>query len=68
MTTQITEITLLGGGQLHVTGDIKDVETAILGAARGSLMALAWVTDAATGQRIGVNPEHVMLLRPVEEE
>lgn len=61
--TQITEITLLGGDRLRVAGDAKEVEAAILSAARGSLMELAWVTEAQTGHRIGVNPDHVMLLR-----
>jgi hypothetical protein len=59
----MTEITLLGGDRLRVAGDAKDVEAAILAAARGSLMELAWVTEAQTGQLIGVNPDHVMLLR-----
>ncbi len=61
--TQLTEITLLGGDRLRVAGDAKAVETAILSAARGSLMELAWVTEAESGQPIGVNPDHVMLLR-----
>ena len=61
--TQLTEITLLGGDRLRVAGDTKEVETVILAAARGSLMQLAWVTEDQTGQQIGINPDHVLLLR-----
>jgi hypothetical protein len=65
--TPLAEITLLGGDRLRVAGDVKEVEKAILSAARGSLMELAWVTDAETGQPIGVNPDHVMLLRSLAD-
>jgi hypothetical protein len=59
----ITEITLLGGERHRVDGDVKDVEKLILDAARGSIMQLAWLTDAQTAERLGVNPKHVMTLR-----
>jgi len=59
----VTEITLAAGERLRVEGDPHDVESAILSAARGSLMELAWLTDAESGQRVGVNPEHVAMLR-----
>jgi hypothetical protein len=62
-----TEITLIGGERYRVGGDAKDVERLILNAARGSIMELAWLTDADTGARIGVNPEYVVMLRVVEE-
>jgi hypothetical protein len=61
--TPLTEITMLGGHQIQVTQDPKAVEAAILSASRGSLMELAWITDATTNQPIGINPEHVLLLR-----
>jgi hypothetical protein len=35
----------------------------ILDAARGSIMELAWFVEADTGERIGINPECVVLLR-----
>ncbi len=59
----ITEITVLGGVRQHVEGDVKDVERRILDAARGSIMEFAWLTDAQTGEPVGVNPECVMMLR-----
>jgi len=60
-----TEITLLGGYRHHVDGDVKQVEQLILNAARGSLMQLAWLTDARTAEPLGINPEHVMTIRAV---
>jgi len=58
-----TEISMLGGDRYRVEGTAEDVERAILGAARGSIMELAWFEDANTGERIGINPQHVVLLR-----
>ncbi len=58
-----TEITIVGGERFRVDGDAKDVESLILSAARGSIMELAWMTEADTGERIGINPEHVLMLR-----
>lgn len=60
-----TEITLAGGEHLQVEGDPREVEAAILSAARGSIMEFAWLTDADSGELVGVNPDHVLMLRPV---
>ncbi len=60
-----TEITVLGGDRYRVEGDAREVETHILNAARGSIMQFAWLIEAETGERIGVNPEHVVMLRAV---
>ena len=49
----------------RVEGDLDDVQALILAAARGSIMELAWTTDAETGERVGVNPEHVVMLRAI---
>lgn len=65
--TDTTEITLIGGERLRVEGDPKQVEALILAAARGSIMELAWVAEVGTGVRVGINPEHVVVLRPVVE-
>lgn len=62
----ITEITLTGGERLRVRGTPPEVEAAILAAARGSIMEFAWMTDADSAQRIGINPDHVLMLRPLE--
>lgn len=61
--TPVTEITIVGGDRLRVEGDAKEIEAAILAAARGSIMELAWMIESGTGERIGLNPEHVLMLR-----
>jgi hypothetical protein len=62
----LTELTLVGGERLRVQGDPHDIEAAILSAARGSIMEFAWMTEADSGERVGVNPDHVLLLRAVD--
>ena len=61
--TASTEVTVVGGARFVVEGDVTLIEAVILSAARGSLMELAWMTDAETGERIGVNPEYVVTVR-----
>ena len=62
----ITEIIVLGGERYRVEGEAKAVERLILDAARGSIMQLAWLTDAQTGESLAVNPECVVMLRPID--
>jgi hypothetical protein len=62
----VIELTLSGGERLQVQGDPQAVEAAILSAARGSIMEFAWMTEAESGQRVGVNPDHVLLLRVLD--
>ena len=64
----VTEVALVGGDRIQVAGDARTVEAAILSAARGSLMELAWMIEAETGLRIGINPEHVIMLRAVDPD
>jgi hypothetical protein len=59
----ITEIFVLGGERVLVEGEAKQIEAAILSAARGSIMEFAWMTEAQTGELVGINPEHVLMLR-----
>ncbi len=61
--TRITEITVIGGERYRVEGDAKDVERMILDAARGSIMEFTWLVEAETAERIGINPECVVMLR-----
>ncbi len=63
--TSITEITLLGGQCYRVEGEAKAIERLILDAARGSIMQLAWLTEAQTGESLAINPECVVMLRPL---
>jgi hypothetical protein len=61
-----TEITVVGGERYRVEGDAKDVERLILNAARGSIMELAWMVETRTRERIGINPECVVMLRAID--
>jgi hypothetical protein len=58
-----TEIVLVTGERYLVEGEVKQVERMILDAARGSIMQLAWLSEADTGAHLAVNPEHVVVLR-----
>ena len=60
-----TEIAITTGERYRINGDPKDVEKAILDAARGSIMRLAWLVEAGTGKQIAINPEYVVTLRAV---
>ena len=61
--TRTTEITVLTGHRYRVEGDPRDVERIILDAARGSIMQLARLTEAETGEDLAINPKHVVTLR-----
>jgi hypothetical protein len=58
-----TEITLVTGERYEVDGSADAVEAAIVGAARGSIMQIAWLKEAGTGWSIGVDPDKVVALR-----
>ena len=60
-----TEILLSNGERLEVDGSPQDVESEILAAARGSIMELVWLTEAATRRRVAVNPDYVMAIGDV---
>jgi hypothetical protein len=62
-----TEILMVGGERIRVEQDATQVEAVIIAAARGSIMQLACITEAQTGQAIALNPEHVMLVRGLSE-
>jgi hypothetical protein len=63
-----TEITVVGGALFRVEGSARDVEQRILSAARGSLMELVWLTDLEAGGPVGINPDHIVAVRPGEPE
>jgi hypothetical protein len=63
--TSITEIAMITGERYRIEGDPKDIEQIILDAARGSIMQLAWLVEAETGEDLVVNPEFVVTLRAV---
>lgn len=55
---------MVNGERFSVAGEPLDVEKAIIAAARGSIMQLAWLEEAGSGHPLGVNPAHVVSLRP----
>lgn len=61
----VTEITVVGGERYRVDGSAQEVEATILDAARGSLMNLAWMVEVETGELVGLNPSHIVMLRAV---
>jgi hypothetical protein len=65
--SELTEISLVGGQSIRVLGDARQVEAAILSAARGSIMALAWLTEAQSAQPVAINPDHVLTLRAASD-
>lgn len=63
--TSTTELKIVTGERYLIEGEAKEVERIILDAARGSIMQLAWLIEAETRERLAVNPDHVVTLRPV---
>jgi hypothetical protein len=64
--TSTTEVIVVTGDRYRVDGEVKYVERIILDAARGSIMQLAWLTEAETRDDVAVNPEHVVMLRATQ--
>lgn len=61
-----TEVTLLSGERHCVEGEVREVSRLIVDAARGSILQLAWLTDAVTAEPLVINPEYVVVLRALE--
>jgi hypothetical protein len=53
-----------------VRGTLEEVQKRLQDAVRSSPGSLALLTDASTGERIGINPAHVITVRqePLQEE
>ena len=58
----LTLVTMTTGDRYEVDGSAESIEAAIVGASRGSIMQLAWLTEAGTGRSIAINPLHVVSL------
>jgi len=56
---------MVTGERYELRGAPEQVESAILSAARGSLLEFAWLEEAASGQVVAINPAHVVSLRAV---
>ena len=57
-------VLLVSGDRYEVEGSPADVEAAIVAASRGSILQLAWMTEADSGRTIAINPLHVIALEP----
>jgi hypothetical protein len=58
----VTTVVLVTGERYELQGSPKEIEAAIVGASRGSIMQLAWMTEADSGRAIALNPLHVVAL------
>jgi hypothetical protein len=59
---------LVTGERLDVEGNVEETAKALENAARSSSGTLAWLTDAATGEVLGVNPLQVVTVRAPRDE
>lgn len=57
------EIRTLNGDAIGVEGSLGEVEKELSDAARSGSSRFAWFTDRSTGEKVGVNPDHVVSLR-----
>ena len=60
-----TAVTVVTGQRYEIRGSPETVEAAIVGASRGSIMQLAWFTEAGSGSAIAINPNHVVALEAI---
>jgi hypothetical protein len=58
----VTTVVVVTGERYEVQGAPSDIEAAIVGASRGSIMQLAWMTEAGSGRSLSINPLHVVAL------
>jgi hypothetical protein len=58
----VTTVVVVTGERYEVQGSPSDIEAAIVGASRGSIMQLAWMTEAGSGRSLAINPLHVVAL------
>jgi hypothetical protein len=70
MTPASIDLLLSTGEHLPVRGTLVDVQKRLQDAVRSSPGSLALLTEATTGEQIGVNPAHVVTVRqePPQEE
>jgi hypothetical protein len=61
---ETTVVLLATGEALEVTGRLDEVAKRLENATRSSAGTLAWFDEAQANQRLGVNPAHVVSIRP----
>ena len=63
-----TNLLLTTGEHLPVRGTLEDVQKRLQDAVRSSPGSLALLTEATSGEQIGVNPAHVVTVRQESPE
>jgi hypothetical protein len=61
-----TKLLLTTGERVEVSGSSDDVTKLLEDASRSTSGTLAWLREAETGQAVGVNPAHVVMLRSAD--
>jgi hypothetical protein len=60
------EIKTVNGDVIAIEGSLSEVEKDLSDAARSGSSRFAWLTEAGTARRIGINPDHVVSLRQID--
>jgi hypothetical protein len=60
------EVRLVNGDAFTVEGSLEEVESKLSDAARSGQSRLAWFTEHGTDGSVGINPAHVVTLKPSE--
>jgi hypothetical protein len=61
-----TTISLATGETLEVSGSLDEVAKRLEDATRSGAGTFAWVDEAASGERVGLRPSHVVLVRATD--
>ena len=61
-------ISLTTGETLEVSGSLDEVAKRLEDATRSGAGTFAWVDEAASGERVGVRPAHVVLIRATDSK
>ena len=64
---QTTVLLLATGETLEVEGALEEIAKRLENATRSSAGTLAWFEEAGESQRLGINPAHVVSIRPGRE-
>ena len=59
-----TKLILITSEQVEVEGRMEEVGRLLQDAARSASGTLAWLKDSRTEETVGVNPAHVVTVRP----
>jgi hypothetical protein len=61
-----TTISLATGERLQVVGSLEQVAKQLEDATRSGAGTFAWLEDVASGERVGIRPAHVVLIRSTD--